>query len=243
MCKKEYEQRMNEFLKSVSFRIEFFSLPTFKDPYLDHLTKVCPGYHFKERPLSQSEWQIIDLDTIAMDLDVPIVNIAEDKNFVFDNIIVGGLKSTVFVSPYYIFVHIPIEQGNSIGETLESDLNLIFDSELLQKTQIQKKSCIVYHYLNITPSDLFNRKVLDKDAFPQIYPDEIYTGRYSDSHQTENGIEQTLVRDIERGQDIDTKAIYLSVSITSISTIDNSITESYQQMYNLALKEAARCFK
>lgn len=242
---------MNEFLNYVSFRIEFFSLPTFKDKYVVYLANEFRSIP-KERALNQAEMGLVDVDTIAGDLDLPLVTIAEEpKNYVFDDIIVGGLNSTVFVNPYYLYIYIPIDKDNvdKISEdTLESDVKHIFNmDELKDVAQIQNASCIVNHNLNITPEDLSKGEVLDMDAFPQIYPNNINTGRYSDSHQTENGIQQILIRDIFKGLEIDTNKISLFVSITSSSTYDDSIIENfdenYQELLNLALNEAARCFK
>lgn len=240
---------MNEFLNYVSFRIEFFSLPTFKDKYVVYLANKFPNIYYKEQTIEDTmiEWSLIDVDTIAMDLDLPIMSIANHKNYVIDDILVGGLHSKVYVNPYYIFIHIPIKNGETINKKLKSDVKRVFNMTVLKnEIQIQNVSCIVNHYLNITPKDLYKWEVLDKDAFPQIYPNEINTGRYSDSHQNENGTQQILIREIFKGSDINDKTS-LYVSITSSSTYDNSIienfNENYQELYDLALNEAARCFK
>lgn len=234
---------MDEFFNSISFRVEFFSLPTFKDSYVSYLAKVFQGVPFKETILGQSEWQQIDVDTIAMDLDIPIVNIMEHKNYIFDEIFVGGLKSKVYISPYYIFIYIPISHTDVIGDTLEADLHRILDKDCLKNTQIQKISCIVNHYLNIPSPELFKSDVLDTDAFPQIDPDKINMGRYSDSHQTEDGIQLRLIRDIDRGRDKQTDADYFSINITSVSTKNKSDDEAYKYLLDLALEETASCFK
>lgn len=263
MCKKDYKPTMNEFLSYVAFRIEFFSLPTFKDKYVVYLAKEFdknkisqkfaeenPEFSYKERILTQAEMVLVDVDTIAYDLDLPLITIIDEhKNFVINGFFVGGLKSRIFVHPYYVYIYIPIINGNNINiETLESDVKRIFNMKILKGlVQIHKTTCIVNHNLNITPEKLFKCDVLDQEAFPQIYPNEITTGRYSDSHQTDNGITQTLTRDILKGRDRENNTECLSVSITSTSTCDNFIDDNkevgYRQLFNLALNEAARCFK
>lgn len=239
---------MNEFLNYISYRIEFFSLPTFKDQYVVYLANEFSGIQYRERTLDQAEMGLVDVDKIAMDLDLPLSNIMNHKNYVFDGIIIDRLPSIVYVNPYYIYIHIPINIGDKISETLESDVKCIFNKDILKDVvQIQNVSCIVNHSLKITPKDLYKWEVLDKEAFPQIYPNDINTGKYSDSHKTDNGIEQILIREIIKGRDIDTDHISLYVSITSISTHNTSLNknfkENYQELFNLALNEAARCFK
>ena len=235
---------MKKYLNDVSFRIEFFSLPTFKDKYVVYLANEF-GNIPKERLLNQVEMGLVDVDKIAIDLDLPLVSIANHKNYVFDDIIVGGLASKIYVNPYYIYIYIPINKGDKISKTLQSDVKRIFNmDELKGVVQMQNVSCIVNHNLEITPKDLYKWEVLDKDAFPQIDTDNINTGRYSDSHQTENDIQLILTREIISGRDIETdKASLFYISITSISTYCNIINEDYQELYNLALNEAARCFK
>lgn len=244
---------MNEFLNYVSFRIEFFSLPTFKDKYVVYLANEFPDnnqHKYKERTLSEVEMDLVNVDEIAKDLELSLVHIAKHQNYIFDDFFIGGLHSIVYVNPYYLYIYIPIDidKGDKINEeTLESDVKRIFNMDILKNlAQIQNISCIVSHNLKISPNKLSKGEVLDKDAFPQIYPNDINTGRYSDSHQTDQGIKQILIRDIQKALDVKNK-IFFYVSITSISTYDYFIKEdsyeNYQELYNIALNEAARCFK
>ena len=251
MSNKEYKPRMNEFLNYVCFRIEFYSLPTFLDNYVAYLANEFPNVLSKQRALSQAEMGLVDVDTIAWDLDLPIVSIIEpdQQSYVFDDIIVGGLLSKVYVNPYFVCIYIPIDNGNTINEeTLESDIKRILNMDVLNAVaQIKNISCIANLYLNCTPETYNKCEVLDKDAFPQINPDDINSGRYSDSHQTDNGIERILIRDIIKGRDGKTDIIYLYVSITSISIYDPSsnvnFDKIFQELFNSALNGAARCFK
>lgn len=233
---------MNEFLYSISFRASFFSLPTFMNNYVSTLAELYPDASFKEMPVSQTESQLIDIDTIASELDVPIVNLLEQKNYVFEKIVIGGTNAKVYITPYYVYVYIPVNENVVIGETLVADVDRILSTERLQKTMIQEYSCQVNHYLNLRPSEIFKNGILDKDAFPQLYPEEISTGRFSDSHLTDEGYELKLIRDILKGKDLDSEEPYLGVNILSIAST-KSTDCNFNTLYELALTEAARCFK
>lgn len=233
---------MNQFLYSVSFRVSFYSLPVFMSQYVSSLAELYPDARYRELPISQTEGQLIDIDTIASELDIPIVNLLEQKNYVFEGIVVGGLMVNVYVSPYYVYVHIPVDENSVIGDTLGTDIDRIFSFELLAKVQIQECSCQVGHYLNMRPSEILESGVLDLDAFPQLYPEEISTGRFSDSHLSEDGYELKLVREISKGKDLETDEPYLGINIQSIASARTANGNSYY-LFEQALSEAARCFK
>ena len=80
---------------------------------------------------------------------------------------------------------------------------------------------------------------VDLEAFPQFYPEEIRTGRYSDSHDEDDGYVITLIRDIMKGQTEDNNDESLHISISSIVDSKN---KDFGTMYEKALEESARCF-
>lgn len=248
---KKYEPRMNEFLNYVSFRIEFFSRPEFEHFYMTYLENEFPNIQVKEKVLSRVEMQLIDIDTIAFDLNVPFDFINATKVNMIDDIIVAKLHSKVYITPHYICIFIPIDidEGGIISEeTLESDVKRIFKMKILNDfVGIQNISCIVNHHLKMTPQKMCKWDVLDKNAFPQICPNEINSGRYADSHQTQDGINHILIREIMKGRSEETDKISLYVSISSISTYDDlsfvNFNENYQELFNLTLNEVGRCLK
>ena len=93
--------------------------------------------------------------------------------------------------------------------------------------------------MDIPAKEFNNSDVLDFQAFPQIYPDEIRTGRYSDSHDEDDGYVITLIRDIMKGQTEENNDESLHISISSIV---DSEKNDYGNMYMNALAESARCF-
>jgi len=242
MCRKKYEKRMNEFLYSVSFRVTFFSLPSFMNDYISTLAELNPEVNYREIAISQAEGQIIDIDSIALDLDIPIVNLLEQKSYLFENLIFGGVKGNVYVSPYYIYINIPLDENDVIGDTLGTDIERILSPKYLEKTQIQELECKVNHYLKVKPADFLKAGVLDTDAFPQLYPEEINTARFSDSHTSADGNNLKLIREISNGKDLDTDESLLAVNIISIAATKTANC-NFNNLYEQALTESARCFK
>lgn len=239
MCRKVYTDIMAQYLKSVAYRVSFFSMPDFKSHYLVSFANLFPEATYKERKLTQNELQIIDVDTIANDLDIPLVDLMDQKVYVFDNVNMAEYHATVYISHYYIFVYFELDGEKLDSERVEKDIVSLFGTELTGNIQIQRKSCIVNHIVDIPAKDFNNSDVLDFQAFPQIYPDEIRTGRYSDSHDEDDGYVITLIRDIMKGQTEENSDESLHINITSIV---DSEKNDYGNMYMNALKESARCF-
>lgn len=233
---------MNEFLYSVSFRASFFSLPTFMNEYVGTLAELFPNVNYREIVISQAEGQIIDIDSVALELDIPIVNLLEQKGYLFENLIFGGVKGNVYVSPYYVYIYILLDRTDVIGDTLGTDMERVLSPEYLKKAQIQELACKVNHYLNVPPKDILKNGVLDKDAFPQLYPEEINTGRFSDSHTSADGYNLKLIREISNGKDLETNESLLAVNIISIAATKATKCD-FNELYKQALTESARCFK
>ena len=239
MCKKNYTDKMAENLKSVAFRASFFSMPDFKGRYLASFSNSFPTASFKERKLTQYESQMVDIDAVAADLDIPLVELMNQKAYLFDKVKVAEHLATVFISHYYIFVYFELDGERLDGESVDKDMANIFGTEFTGNIQVQRMSCIVNHTVDILAKEFDGSKILDFQAFPQIYPEDIRTGRYSDSHEENGGYVITLIRDISKGQTLENEDDSLNISITSIVDSEN---KDFCTMYEKALEESARCF-
>lgn len=235
---------MAKYIKSVSYRTSFFSKPSFKSSYIDSFLTSFSDSPYKERKLTQYECQMIDIDTIAADLDIALVDLMDQKVYVFNDVSIAGRKADVFVCHYYIYVYIEIPEGvNKKEEIIEEnklteDLTLVLGLNVLENVQVQRESCIVRHAVNVSVEDFLETKILDLRAFPKMYPDELSVGRYSDSEK-ENDNTITLTRDVAKGEnEIDNK-YYLQFNITSTVSSTN---DKFKEMFVRALKESARCF-
>lgn len=244
MCKKNYTDGMAKYIKSVSYRTSFFSKPSFKSSYIDSFLESFSDSPYKERKLTQYECQMIDIDTIAAELDIALVDLMDQKVYVFNDVSIAGRKADVFVCHYYIYVYIEIpgevkKKEEIIKEDkLIEDLTPVLGLHVLENVQVQQRSCIVRHSVNIPADEFPKTKVLDLEAFPKMYPDELSVGRYSDSEE-ENDNTITLTRDVAKGEnEIDNK-FYLKFNITSTVS---SINDNSKEMLVRALKESARCF-
>ena len=240
MCGKEYTDIMAKYLKSVAYRASFFSMPDFKGRYLSLFAESFPAASYKERKLTQLESQIVDIDAVAADLDIPLVELMNQKVYVFNDVKVANHLATIFICHYYIYICFELDGEKLDGESIGKDLIRVFGVELTGNIQIQRMSCIVNHNVDIFAKDFKDSKILDFQAFPQINPEEIRTGRYSDSHEEDCGYVITLIRDISKGQTLENEKDSLNISITSIVDSEN---KDFGTMYEKALEESARCFK
>lgn len=230
---------MAQYLKSVAYRVSFFSMPDFKSHYLTLFSKSFLATSFKERKLTQYESQMVDIDAVAADLDIPLVELMNQKAYVFDEVKVANHLATVFISHYYIYIYFELDGEKLNIESVDKDMARILGTEFTGNIQIQRMSCIVNHTVDIPAKEFDNSKILDFQAFPQIYPEEIRTGRYSDSHEEDGGYVITLIRDISKGQTLENGNDSLNISITSIVDSEN---KDFGTMYEKALEESARCF-
>lgn len=239
MCRKVYTDTMAQYLKSVAYRASFFSMPDFKSRYLASFANTFPGASYKERKLTQYESQIVDVDAVAADLDIPLVELMDQKVYVFNDVKVAGRMAIVFICHYYIYVYIELDGKMLEKNGVDKDLVSVLGKDMIGNIQIQRLSCIVNHTVDIPAKEFESTEILDIQAFPQIYPNEIRTGRYSDSHEEDEGYVITLIRDISKGQTED-ENVSLNISITSIV---DAINNDFGNMYMNALKESARCFR
>ena len=239
MCGKVYTDMMAQYLKAVAYRASFFSMPDFKSHYLALFSKSFPTASFKERKLTQYELQIVDIDAVAADLDIPLVELMNQKAYVFDEVKVADHLATVFISHYYIYIYFELDGERLDGESVGKDMARILGTDFTGNIQIQRMSCIVNHTVDILAKEFDGSKILDFQAFPQIYPEDIRTGRYSDSHEENGGYVITLIRDISKGQTLGNEDDSLNIIITSIVDSEN---KDFCTMYEKALAESARCF-
>ena len=115
MCKKPYTDKMAKYLKSVAYRASFFSMPDFKSRYLASFVNAFPKASYKERKLTQLENQIVNIDAVADDLDIPLVELMDQKVYVFDDVNIAGRLATVYICHYYIYVYSELD-GKKLGK-------------------------------------------------------------------------------------------------------------------------------
>ena len=85
MCRKKYNNEvMGSYLTEVSFRLVLFSLPQFRESMVAMFTDKFPNAtNFEERTITEEEQQFIDIDAVAYDLEIPLIDVLRKKTYVF----------------------------------------------------------------------------------------------------------------------------------------------------------------
>lgn len=247
MCKKKYSENMQKLLREFSFRIDFYSMPAFKDEYVEMVRKYVGDVFFEERVLSEEERQIVDVDTISDNLKITIEDIISKRNYIFRGIDFSGVLGELYVSPYYILVRFLPQQGHAFDAHCLDCLPELFKEKFLKnKVNILNLYCITRHECNLFKKDIW--QVLDVDAFPQIDLNTFSAGRYADSQQGKNCFVD-VIRDLRSGVVEDETlrrfinvVIYTMAQPLSRENIYDTILTS-DTMLQESLGEVAKCFK
>ena len=244
MCeKKPYSSKMKAMRKRISFRLDFFSLPSFKDEYLAKYKEISNNY--KENVLSELERQMVDVDSVAYNLDVTLETIAEKKVFCFSDVVFDdNTKGKVVVSPYYLYIEVQCNNDGSISkQSIEKIKTLLFDPIMEPITTSKFLTCQVDHYNFVDKDELDS--IVDKSAFVSI--DTPINGRYSDEYKVdgkgEEIIDTALIRYLQlyddNKYDILVKTI-LSIPLhDDINKYDQGIID---RMITISEQETSRCF-
>lgn len=245
MCRKAHTAEMNEFLKYVSFRIDLFSLPRFKDEYVNWVANTFKTKDFAERILTLQERQIVDIDTIASSLGLPIEDIASKRAFVFKSIDVEGQKAKLYITPYFVCVRLVLEDSEvkDLEKQQIGTIASLFKNEAMDNlADIQDVFCMTSHFCRINREEI--KEVLDTDAFPEIDPDTFDGINYSDSSIYDD-IKINLNRIIICDRETDDRYpynVFVSTTATPIANNTRSMNELLEMMYKMSLDESARCF-
>lgn len=245
MCeKKTYSPKMKSLRKRISFRLDFFSLPSFKDEYLSKKGEISNNY--KESVLSELERQIVDVDSVAYNLDVTLETIAEKKSYCFSDVIFDNdsdIKGKVIVNPYYLFIEVQCKDGDISEKCINKIKSFLFDEVMAPVTTSKFLTCQVDHYTFVKKDEIDS--IIDKSAFVSI--DTPINGRYSDEYKVvgkgEENIDTALIRYLQlyddNQYDILVKTI-LSISLNDdLSRHEQSIID---RMISISEQETSRCF-
>ena len=245
MCeKKPYSQKMKALRKSISFRLDLYSLPDFKEKYLSEMGEISNNY--RDSILSESERQMVDIDTIAYNLGETIETIAEKKVYYFTNVVFDKDKNVtglVIISPYYIYVQVNCIDGTITEPSIEKIKSFLFNKVLEPVTTSKFFTCQVYHYKQAKKEELDS--IIDKDAFKSI--DVPINGRYADEY-TVNGkdreqIDTTLIRYLQLYKDdLYDVLVQTMLSIPLHDDIGNYDQNIIDRMISISEQETSRCF-
>ena len=220
-----------------------FSLPQFKEELTEMFSKNFPhATKFEERIITEEEQQIIDIDAVAYDLEIPLIDVIQKKTFIFRDVMIENVRLIVYINPYYVFIRAILDENEMISLDYFKMLNLILDPSILNKNAPRKFYCLTTHYCDIPVEEIGS--VMDLEAFPKIDWDNYGGGNYVDNY-VNDCCSVDLKRIIERYDDEEGR--HTIIHILSSAYIDNfdieAMTEIYHNMYECSLNEVARCFK
>lgn len=247
MCRKKYNNEvMGSYLTEVSFRLVLFSLPQFRESMVAMFTDKFPNAtNFEERTITEEEQQFIDIDAVAYDLEIPLIDVLRKKTYVFKNVTIGKQdKCTVYINPHYIFIRAKLKEDEMIDEDFFNQMNLILDTSIIKRNNPQKFHCLTTHYCEIPVEQISD--IMDLEAFPKIDWANFGGGNYVDNYMVNDTCSIDLKRIMERYDDEKEKPHVIINILTSahMTNFDiDTMSESYHSLYNFSLTEVARCFK
>lgn len=243
---KTYTEQINQLNEFNAFRIDFFSVPSFKNEFVESIGKIIGPAPFQERLLTEEEKQKIDIDSIVDNLDNSIEEIISKKIYKFYDFEICNISSELYISQYYLFLYLDCK-GNKMGlNGYLSKVSEIFNALNAFSTKLtpQKVSLINTYHTLIDENSLWS--VFDREAFPLVESANLVNGRYADQHLYES-MSINLIRDIRKGSNDKNKTMF-DINITSYATSDISsindtdFQEIFKDMQTNAQIEATRCF-
>lgn len=250
MCKaKTYTEQINEFNEFIAFRIDFFSVPSFKNEFVEIIGNIIGPAPFQERLLTEEEKQKIDIDSIVNNLDNSIEEIISKKIYKFYDFKISNISAELYISQYYLFLYLNYKGDSSCENNYLLKVSEIFNTLKPFSTKLtpQKISLISTYHALIEEKLLWN--VFDKEAFPLMESNNLVNGRYADQHLYKS-MSINLIREIRKGYyEVDgNEKMMVDVNITSYATSDmdtindTDFQKEFQNMQNKSQSEVTRCF-
>lgn len=244
MCEfKEYTKNIEKTRESLSIRITFFSKPKFVDGFVNELTDVL-GDSFSVRQLTEKEGEIVDVDTISHNLDIPLDYVLKDKNvYIFNNLEFRGGICRAIISRYFIFIQIKRED-KPIDLASQKSLQLLKFDDFENSLDLIEMSMLDYYVLGCEKEMLWD--VFDRSAFGDLDLNKMVDSRYADTHKRDD-FEANLVRNIVKRENSDNEIIYQVFLKSIVSFSEPTVkkvgaSETIAKMKECCEKEVTRCF-
>lgn len=249
MCKiKDYTQQMEEMNSSVAFRFDFYSMPSFRNTFVESVKEKLQIRDFTERLLTEEEKQTINIDALCSVLDNSIDEVVSKKVYKMVCTTPGDDSLELYISPYFLFViYSRTEENKQIPwEILQTITSLLVERE--GDIDLQNTSCHVLYQKKTDETQLWD--IFDHEAFPTLDTGAMTVGRYADKHKYGDNVTVELVRIIKIGKfklsDDEVIDPYFCININSISNSNGDTfleNPNIQNLYDIACKEATKCFK
>ena len=243
MCKrKDYSASISQYAEELIFRVVYASFSDFISKYIGYFKSIFPDSSFRERIITQEEGQIVDVDTIAADLDITIEDVLNEKVYILTTEI-EQYDFSVFIGNHYLVVKLNI-RGKDVSNHNREILAQMLDTQSIKENiEIIKFYCQLSHTIATSSRDELGT-VLDLSIFEGIDAD-IKNSRYADSYLYNNyDIQLTReLRDIIFEKD-KSNGVYANVSCF----INAEVKEEYsvkdiEHYIEILQQETTQCFK
>ena len=247
---KNYSPGLKAIRQRIAFRLDYFSLPTFKEKYFENMGEISNDY--VEGILTEEERQMLDLDSVAYNLRETLDNILAKKAYHFSNVVFDeayGINGEVIVSPYFLFLQIACEKDGAITkECIRKIKKFLFDATLESVTTTRIFTCQADHQKVVDSIEDIQNTIGDVAFCHFNAPrNSTYLNEYVLDLQGKE-VDASLRRYIQQSTDDETGDIVYNILVNSILSmkingnfstqgediIDDFITYSEQ--------ETSRCF-
>lgn len=248
--KKNYSKEMKALRQRVAFRLDYFSLPTFKEKYFDIRGEISNDY--VEGILTEDERQMVDLDAVAYNLGETLDNILVKKAYHFFDVVFDEaceIKGDVIVSPYFLFLQIVCDKDGAITEKCVRKLyEYLSDANLESVTTTKMFTCQADHQKVVDSIEDIS-KIIGDVAFCHFDAprNSNYLNEYVLNMQG-NEIDASLKRYIQQSIDNKTGEIVYNILVNSILSMRINGDFSLQgediinSFINYSELETSRCF-
>lgn len=239
MCKKiAYTQKQYQYADIAYVRISFFSLPTFLGNFLNKKKEVwsrfLPFGDFVEKPLTMLEQQMVDIDSIANNLDIAIEEIISKKVFTFSNVQIDDYVTNIFLSRYFIFFEINLE-GKELKSSIYTKIYEMFSLDGFDDVSLKAVEFGLSHKVKLVKENLWS--ILDPMAFKGVDEEVSTNGMYYDGYDVEGYFIETK-RSLRQLKEVNS---YLAMVLTW-TKLNNWTMDAQESIWNLLKQESTRCF-
>lgn len=144
---KQYSQTMKSLRNRIMFRLDYYSLPRFKEKFLDIKGEISNNY--RETNLTEEEKQMIDVDAVAYNLGESLDTILSKSVYYFRDVVFdddANIIGDVVVGPYYLFLQLFLkEDGEITSRCYKRIKEFLFVKEMAPLTTTSCFTCQVDH--------------------------------------------------------------------------------------------------
>lgn len=253
---KTYSGKMKSFRNRIMFRLDYYSLPRFKEKYLDEKGEISNNY--RETNLTEIERQMVDVDAVAFNLGETLDTILSKSVYFFSEVVFDEAKEIfgdVVVGPFYLFLQLFLQDGVITTRCYERIKEFLFVKKMMPYSTTTCFTCQVDHQKTIIAEEVGS--IINIDAFTCIRTDDrsLVNSRHSDEYvitysddKTEKPVNVSLCRMLQLAKG-ENDLYYYNVLVNTNLCIDlnddfsNMDEHVIDRIIEFSEVESSRCFK